>query len=161
MRRARGFSLIELIVVIAILGVFVLMLTGLEREVLGLLRGGESRRVSLADLEPVLVRLSHDILDASGYYPNNREVDGYSQSETTLILRSESGEGEGDLIVWNFAPDEVQRFTYSGPIRRSEWTWRGDVKWSISSYRGSWVRLRATIAGRPAVDRIWRPRAQS
>lgn len=154
----RGFSLVELLVTLAILSAFVLIIVALERGALNLVRETNPSRVALTDLDPVIARFGRDVLDARGYWPNNRELDGYAQDETTLILRLPPG-SEADAVVWAFSNEGASRITYTGSAPSSEWTWSGAAEWSISSFEGRWVRLRASVEDRPLMDRIWRPRA--
>ena len=157
--RDRGFSLIEMVVAMAILSVFVLIIVGLERGALGLVKEADPARVSLTDLDPVVARFGRDVLDADGYWPNNRPLDEYEQSETTLILRLPADEDD-DAVVWNFSDAGAKRVTYANGQSTSEWTWRGAAEWKISSFEERWVRLSANVEGKPLMDRIWRPRAR-
>lgn len=144
---------------LAILSIFIVIIVGLERGALGLVREADPTRVALTDLDPVIARFGRDVLDADGYWPNNRELDGFRQSESTLILRMPAGSDE-DAVVWDFTEEGASRITYAGTSVTSEWTWRGGAEWSVSSFEDRWVRLRADVDGSPLLDRIWRPRAR-
>lgn len=157
--RARGFSLIEVIISLAILSVVVLIIVGIERGTLNLLRETDPAQTSLSDLDPVLARFGRDVMDAAGYWPNNRPIDGYTQSTTTLILRLPDA-ADDEVVVWNFGEESVERITYTGTSRGSEWSWNGRAQWRIGSFDGAWVRLQASVSDRLMVDRIWRPRAR-
>lgn len=156
--RRRGFSLVEMLVALAILSVFVFIIIGLERGTLALVRDSEVRQTTLTDLDPVLARFGRDVHDAAGYWPNGRALGPYRQSESTLILRLPP-DSEGDAVVWDFTDSRVQRIVFEGNTEGTTWVWNGPAAWNISAYRGRWVRLQASIDGRALVDRIWRPRA--
>lgn len=157
---ASGFSLLELVIAMAILGALIMMFVSVQRDTLNLDRRLREPRVTAADLEPVLVRFGRDVLDSRGYYPNQRELDGFRQGPTTLLLRQHTaGPGTPDVVVWSLESDRVQRLSYTGERRLSQWAWRGPVQWQISPYEDEWVRLTASSRDTRLVDRIWRPRA--
>ena len=123
-RRQRGYTMLEIVMVIAIFGIFLLILVVVTAE----MRGYEKRMpvnfMANPQVIAVLSRLRRDVLDASASdtYPGSQ--DSYVQSEKTLIIRTMVGPAER-IVVWDFSkPGEVKRIAWNVAIP-TEWVARG------------------------------------
>lgn len=118
--RRNGFTLIELVIAMAIFGMFLIMLATLSTE----MRGQEKRYpvnfMSHPQIMTVLARLRRDVLDAFGQNP----YDNYPQSSQTLTFDTIVGGGV-QKVTWDFSkPGEVHRISYNVGIA-TEWVARG------------------------------------
>ncbi|HEX7707130.1 MAG TPA: prepilin-type N-terminal cleavage/methylation domain-containing protein [Thermoanaerobaculia bacterium] len=168
-RRARGYSLIEVVVTMSVFGLFLVVLLVLTSE----MRFYEKRLpvnfMRHPQVSIVLSKLKRDVMDAHGSDPYRAEHDGYTMSPNTLILESIQGNGGVQTIVWDFSkPGEVRRRAYNVGVAE-EWIARG-VPPDFSSQvvidavgipgRPYGVRITARDAkGRMAIDQILQPRA--
>lgn len=126
MTRQRGFTLMEVVVTMAIFGVFLLIVTTLTLE----MRGNEKRYpvnyMQHPQVIAVLSRMRRDVLDAFGSnpYPGST-IDGkYSQSPKTLIVQTIVG-GGSQIVVWDFSTKgEAHRVSYNVGVA-TEWVARG------------------------------------
>lgn len=171
--RERGFTLIEVVYVLAIFGVFLWMLTVMTEE----LRRQELRYpidfMQHPQITAVMSRLRRDVIDASLWldpqtgsktpmYPSG--IATYTQSPNTLIVYTIMGTGFGQTVVWDFGKQgEARRIAYSAGMVISDWVARGVPKFEISTYeipnRPYAVRIRArTRKGNLAIDQIFQPR---
>lgn len=159
-RRSRGFSLLELVVALAVFGGLILILTILQAE---MMKHGSSARIRLmTHPEPasLLARLRTDVLDAQGY---RGSVDGFTQNETTLLLSMISPDADPRSVVYDFGDDGmVHRYDYRAEERISEWTARGLPRFEVSSYDMPdgqvAARIQAWDNGRLVIDEILEPR---
>ena len=166
--RQRGYSLLEMVVTIAIFGVFLLIVTTVSLE----MRTNEKRHAVDFMQNPqviaVLSRLRRDVLDAFGPnpYPGSAGQGQYSQSSKTLIIETIVGGGV-QTVVWDFSKSgEVHRVSFNVGVR-SEWVARGlppDFVASIDSIEvpGRPFGVRITAAdkkGNLAIDQYLLPRA--
>lgn len=126
MNRQRGFTLMELVITMAIFGVFLMIVASLTLE----MRGQEKRYpvnfMQHPQVIAVLTRLRRDVLDGFGSdpYPDNAGGGKYVQSPKVLIVQTIVG-GGAQTVVWDFSkPGEVHRISYNVGLP-TEWVARG------------------------------------
>lgn len=132
----RGFSLIEMIVAIAILGFLVLMLVLLERDLVMFDRKTRVDLFSQPNTASVLHRLRRDVLDSWNYRASYK---GLRQSPTVLLL---DGYVDGvkirrsHVIIWDFTdPGIARRIEYADDRLVSEWSTNAQARFEVESYR--------------------------
>jgi prepilin-type N-terminal cleavage/methylation domain-containing protein len=166
--RRRGYSLMEVVVTLAIFGIFLMIIVTLSIE----MRTNEKRYtinfMQHPQIVAVLARLRRDVLDAHGQSPyRNDSPDGkYHQSDKVLIFETLIGGGT-QTIVWDFSrAGEVHRISYNVGVP-TEWVARGvppEFVPKIDSIevpgRAFGVRLSAfDKKGNLAIDQYLLPRA--
>lgn len=168
-KKQSGFSMLELVVAMAIFGGFLLLLTSLTAQ----MRQAEQRHpvdfMSHPQISAVLSRLRKDVLDAHGPDPYLESHDGYVQSPTTLLIESVQENGGVQKIVWDFSrPGEAHRRAYNVGVV-TEWVARGlpadfSSELEIDAVelpdRPWGVRIVAKDSGgNVAIDQVLQPRA--
>jgi prepilin-type N-terminal cleavage/methylation domain-containing protein len=168
-RRSAGFTLLEIVVAMAIFGIFLLVIGILTSE----MRSYEKRLpvnfMRHPQISAVVARVRRDVLDAHGSKPYRNSHGEYTMSPKTLILESVQATGGVETVVWDFSkPGEVRRISYNVGVA-SEWVARGVPEDFSSSVtldavdipgRPYGVRLIAKDRnGRIAIDQILQPRA--
>jgi prepilin-type N-terminal cleavage/methylation domain-containing protein len=163
-KRSRGFSLIEIVVALAIFALLLLILVGLESQ---LVRFDRHMRIELfTHPEPaaVLARVRRDVLDSVGYPGQQGE---WTQTATTLLLNGLDEDGKPVVIVYDFSKaNTAHRLAYHGNELFAEWSANNVPAFTIDAVelpRGETaVRLTALDNhGRVAIDQIITPRASS
>lgn len=168
MVRSRGYSLIEVVVAMAVFGVFLLILSVLTVD----MRSSEKRMpvnfMRHPQIEAVLSRLRRDVLDVHAGEVYKDTHDGYTQGKKTLILRTIQPNGGVRTIVWDFRTEgEVRRIEYNVG-NSTEWVARGlpkdfeslKIDAVLIPGRPYGVRVSARDnRGRLAIDQILQPRA--
>jgi prepilin-type N-terminal cleavage/methylation domain-containing protein len=124
--RQRGFTLMELVITMAIFGVFLMIVTSLTLE----MRGQEKRYpvnfMQHPQIVAVLSRMRRDVQDSFGSnpYPGSTEDGRYVQSPRTLIVQTIVG-GGAQVVVWDLSKrGEVHRISYNVGVP-TEWVARG------------------------------------
>lgn len=169
MRAQRGYSLLEVVVAMAIFGIFLAILFQLTAE----MRSYEKRLPVNMHKHPqviaVLARLRRDVLDAHGRTPYKDEHDGYTASSRVLILETVNASGGVETVVWDFRGHrEVRRIAYI--LGNADvWVARGlplsfgrlEIDAVKTDDDAAWAtRIMATDdRGRLAIDTILQPRA--
>ena len=163
-RQRRGFTLMEVVVTLAIFGVFLMIIVSLTLE----MRKNEAKYPVNFMLHPevasVIARMRKDIFDTL-YYP--AEFKGYSQSKSTLILYTLRQTGFATTVVWDFSTKgEVHRKEFNATDLVGDWVARGLPTFQIGDYSLSTgqdaVRIQAyDESGKLAIDEILLPRAHS
>jgi len=166
-KRERGFTLLEVIVSLALFGVFLLIITQLTREMNGYERRLPINFMAHPQVGAVLARMRRDVSDATApYYPDSYGT--YTQSQKTLIVYSLQSTGNAVTIVWDFTkPGESHRLAYSVGSLTSDWVARGVPSsfivsdFPIDGHPDS-VRLQARDQkGILAIDQLFQPRPHS
>ena len=167
--RSRGYSLLEVVVAMAIFGVFLAILFTLTAE----MRFYEKRLPVNLHRHPqviaVLSRLRRDVMDAHGRTPYKNEHDGYTSSDKVLIVETVNASGGVETVVWDFrTPREVRRRAYNVG-NAEDWVARGlpltfsqlEIDAVKTDDDAAWAtRITATDEkGRLAIDTILQPRA--
>jgi prepilin-type N-terminal cleavage/methylation domain-containing protein len=169
-RRAAGYTLLEVIIAMALFGVFILILTMLTAE----MRKYEQRLpvnfMRHPQITAVLSRMRQDVLDAdiAGMYPDTAGADDeYEQGEKVLIVRVWRMTG-AQTVVWDFRkPGEVRRISYNVG-QESTWVARGVPPEFSSAIKIDALDLGRAYAthitatdrnGKLAIDQIYQPRA--
>ncbi|HEY0592315.1 MAG TPA: prepilin-type N-terminal cleavage/methylation domain-containing protein [Thermoanaerobaculia bacterium] len=155
-RRAHGSSLIELVVAMAVFGVFLLILTALAAEYRRLDRQVRFGWFVHPDDMAVATRLRRDVLDSRGY-PESFGSD--QQTPTTLLLRRTAAR----TIVWRFGETSVRREEWNGAVLVETWTANATRRFEIGAWDApdgaTGVHLTGkTKEGRTIVDRVFAPR---
>ncbi len=168
-RRTAGYTLMEVVVAMAVFGIFLMILGVLTVE----MRSQEKRLPVNFMRHPQVVvmisKLRRDVLDAHGADPYKDAFQGYTQSPKTLIIESVQDNGGVQTVVWDFRNEgEVIRRAYNVGVP-SDWVARGlpeDFSNSLEvdavgiPGRPWGVRIRARDRkGRLAIDQILQPRA--
>jgi prepilin-type N-terminal cleavage/methylation domain-containing protein len=164
-RRARGYTMMEIVVVMALFGVFLFILVTLTTEMRRNEKKWPINFFSHPEVGYALARMRHDVLDSTAF-PDS--IDKYSQSPTTLILYTINQDGTAETVVWDFnKPGEVHRVAFKATLLSSEWKTLEDPIF-ISSFEpvGSGdeqqVHIRAIDKqGKIAIDQIFVPRPHS
>ena len=168
MVRERGYSLMEMVVAMAVFGVFLIILTMLTAE----MRQYEARLpvnfMRHPQITAVMSRLRQDVHDAWLTNPYPEEFEEYEQGPNLLIVQGMRGGGL-QTIIWDFRePGIVKRISYNVGIATT-WTARGvppDFKVQLeavdvgASEWGTRVMARDRN-GRISIDQILQPRAHN
>lgn len=169
MKRQRGFTLMELVVTMAIFGVFLMIVAALTLE----MRGQEKRYpvnfMQHPQVVSVLARLRRDVEDAFGQdpYPPSAGVAKYQQSHKVLIVQTIVVGGGAQTVVWDFSNSgEVHRISYNVGVP-TEWIARGlprefsaDIDAVVTPGHPFGVRITAIDKShRLAIDQYLQPRA--
>jgi prepilin-type N-terminal cleavage/methylation domain-containing protein len=168
-KRQRGYSLLEIVVAMAVFGIFLAVLFQLTAE----MRFYEKRLPVNMHKHPqviaVLARLRRDVLDAHGRTPYKTSYEEYVSSDKVLILESVNASGGVETIVWDFrTAGEVRRIAYNVG-NATQWVARG-LPLSFSQLEIDAVKTDDDAAwatrivakderGRIAIDTILQPRA--
>jgi len=122
-RRARGYSLMEIVVVMALFGVFLFILVTLTAEMRRNEKKWPVNFFARPEVGSILARMRHDILDATSF-PNN--IDTYTQSPTSLIVYTIAPDrSSAETVVWDLSkPGEVHRKVYKANLPPTEWVAR-------------------------------------
>lgn len=153
---AGGSSLIELVVAMAVFGVFLLILTALAGEYRRLDRQLRYAWFVHPDDMAVATRLRRDVLDSRGY-PDSFGTD--QQTPTTLLLSRSAAR----TVVWRFAESSVRREEWKGAVLVETWTAKATRRFEIDAWEApdgaTGVHLIGrTDEGRTVVDRVFAPR---
>jgi prepilin-type N-terminal cleavage/methylation domain-containing protein len=122
-RRARGYTMIEIVVTLAIFGVFLFIIVTLTAEMRRNEKKWPVNFFSHPEVGSVLARMRRDIYDSTAR-PDNFET--YNSSPTTLIVYTINNDGTAETVVWDFTtPGEAHRKAFKATMLSSEWTARG------------------------------------
>ena len=168
-RKERGYSLLEAIVAMAILGMFLAVFFTLTAE----MRFYERRLPINFHKHPqviaVLARLRRDVLDAHGRSPYLEKWKEYESGDQVLILETVVASGGVETVVWDFrTAGEVRRIAHVAG-ESDQWLARGlpieFAKLEIDAVKtgdgAAWATRIIAIdsEGRLAIDTIFQPRA--
>lgn len=166
-RRARGFTLVEVIVSMAVFGVVIAILAIMTAEMRAHQKRMPMNFMKHPQISAVLSRMRRDVQDAFSAQPYLKEHDGYTMNERVLIIRSMQPTGGVQTVVWDFRePGIVRRKAYNVGVA-TEWVARGvptGFNVTIDAVKVEdrpWgVRLIAVDEEkRVAIDQIFQPRA--
>lgn len=171
MRRSRGFSLLEVVVAMAIFSIFLVIAFSLTSDMRKWEKNLPVNFMRNPQIMSVIARMRRDVLDIqiNGEAPTYlNDHDGYKMGEKTLILQTILKDGL-HVIVWDFSEPGVARRIAYDVGNKSQWTARGlppefsagvevdAVKFQDRAYA---VRLKAKDSnGQLAIDQILQPRA--
>jgi prepilin-type N-terminal cleavage/methylation domain-containing protein len=167
-RATAGFTLLEIVVAMAIFGLFIFVMLSLTMEMVRYERKLQINFLRHPQIIAVIARMRRDVLDAYGDKPYEVTIDGYENTPKTLVLESLHESGSTQTIVWDFStPGVVLRRAYkTGEVR--EWVARGVPPefnagtkiTDVENQKGApGVRLIATdTKGRVEIDQIFLPR---
>lgn len=169
----RGYTLLEMTVLIAVFGVFLMIFFGLTAE----MRGWEKRLpvnfMKHPQVAAVVSRLRRDVSDAyipfGGNSPYRNEVGIFKKDPQILMLETLQTDGTAETVVWDFRePGVVHRHTFIKDVKTDTWTARGlprsfaiDID-AVRVHTGRPWAVRITAEdekGRLAIDQILQPRA--
>lgn len=122
-RRARGYTMLEIVVTLAIFGVFLFIIVTLTAEMRRNEKKWPVNFFSHPEVGSVLARMRRDIYDSTAR-PDNFET--YNSSPMTLIVYTINDDGTAETVVWDFTtPGEVHRKAFKATMLSSEWAAHG------------------------------------
>jgi hypothetical protein len=123
-RRERGHSLMEIVVVLAVFGVFLYVVVSLTAEMRRQEKKYPVNFLANPEVNAVLVRMRRDICDTTAYYEEYATVPA---SDQVLWLDTITEAGTSEVVMWDFrTTGEVHRRVYnSAQVQVSEWVIRG------------------------------------
>ena len=163
MRRQRGYTMMEIVMTLAVFGVFLMIIIALTMD----MKRNEARYpinyMAHPEVAGLIARMRKDIFDTK-YYP--AAFQGYSQTKKTLILYTLQQTGFAVTVVYDFnTPGQVHRITYNATQQIGDWVARGVPEtFEINAYPSAGgqdgVRISARDTNsRLAIDEIFIPRA--
>jgi prepilin-type N-terminal cleavage/methylation domain-containing protein len=159
-RRQNGYTLLEIVMVLAIFGIFILVLVEVTADMMNYERRNPMNFMMHPQVSVVVARMQRDVEDATApYYKGS--VDTYTQGPQTLILYVLSPGGAQD-VVWDFSQKgEVHRYSYNVGVK-TEWMARGLPDFQLTDFpiegKPDSVRIKAYQGGKLAIDQIFQPR---
>lgn len=160
-RRLRGYSLLEVVVTMAVFGIFLFIIVTLTAEMRRVEKKWPVNYFAHPEVGGVLARIRRDVYDSTNVMDN---FETYSRSDTTLIVYTINQDGTGETVVWDFStPGEAHRKAFKATQLSSEWVARSlpaftEVAEPMPSGHDA-VRIRAFDKGNKlAIDEIFVPR---
>ena len=160
-KRARGYSLMEIVVTLAVFGTFLWIVVILTSE----MRANEKRYpinyMAHPEVGSLMARMRKDVFDTK-YYPATFQ--SYQQTPQTLILYTLRQTGFGETVIWDFrTAGEVHRKAFNATQLTADWVARGVPDFQIGSFTLNTgqdaVRITAIDEqNRLAIDEIFVPR---
>lgn len=160
-RRARGYSLIELTVTLALFGTFLLIIAILTAEMHRNEKRWPINFMTHPDVSAIVSRLRRDVYD-SKYFPDTWQ--SYTNGDQTPIIYTITPAGFGETIVWDFrTPGQVTRHAWTANQPQSDWTARGTPAFTTEKYDAPNGQTGIHVVavddkGRLAIDQILIPR---
>ena len=132
--RRRGYSLMEVVVTLAVFGMLLLIVTVVTAE----MRANEKRYpinyLAHPEVGSVMARLRKDVLDTK-YYPD--AFQGYEQTPETLILYTLRQSGFAETVVYDFRTHgAVHRKVFNATEMTGDWVANG-----VPVFQKSWLSL--------------------
>ena len=164
--RRRGYTLLEVVIALAVFGIFLLIIVGLTAE----MRANEKRYpvnfMAHPEISGVMARMRKDICDSTRYVG---EWQGYTQTHQTLVIYTLTQGGTAETVVWDFrSAGEVHRKAWVATELRTDWVARGLPNFTVNIDTYSLptgqdaVRIQALDdQNRLAIDEIFVPRPHS
>lgn len=159
--RERGFTLMEVVVSLALFGIFIFIIAQLTAQMFGYERRLPVNFMAHPQVGALLSRLRRDVFDSVNY-PDSFNT--YTQNPQTLILEVVLPTGFQETIVWDFSTKgEVHRKGFSVGNMTTDWIARGTPQFKIKDFEienhPDSVRIQAVDkGGRLSVDQIYQPR---
>ncbi|MDP9360661.1 MAG: prepilin-type N-terminal cleavage/methylation domain-containing protein [Acidobacteriota bacterium] len=160
-RRARGYTLMEIVVTMALFGVFLFIIVTLTSEMHRNEKKWPINFFTHPEVGSVLARIRRDVFDSISLLDN---FDTYTSSPATLIVYTINQDGTAETVVWDFSkPGEVHRKAYKATLLSSEWMARSVPIFTSSQQPMPTgqvaVRIQAIDKeGKLAIDEIFVPR---
>jgi prepilin-type N-terminal cleavage/methylation domain-containing protein len=165
--RERGFSLLEIVIVLAMFGAFLWIVVVLTAEMVGYDKRLPVNYLAHPQVGGLVARLRRDVSSACcSYYPDSYAT--YTQSSNTLIVETLVRSGFSERVVWDFSTEgEAHRHAFSAGAETSHWVARGLPRIEVADFpipnkpqKTDSVRIKAyDKKGRLALDQIFQPRA--
>lgn len=129
----RGFTLLELVITMAVFGIFLMIIVSLTMD----MRKNEARYpvnfMAHPEVAGLIARLRKDVFDTL-YFPGDWQ--GYTQTKKTLILYTLRQTGFAETIVYDFTkPNEVHRISFNATQQTGDWVARGVPTFEINAYQ--------------------------
>ena len=164
-RRARGYTMLEISITLALFGVFLFIIVTMTSEMRRNEKKWPVNFFTHPEVGSVLARIRRDVYDSTSL-PDT--FDSYTASPTTLILYTISVDrSSAETVVWDFSkPGEARRKAYRATALSSEWVARSVPIFICSSCSApesvggeAAVRIQALDKeGKLAIDEIFVPR---
>jgi len=161
--RQPGYSLLELVIALAVFGIFLMIIVTLTSEMRANEKSYPVNFMAHPEMSGVMARMRKDIYDTMSY---TAEWQGYTQTHQTLVIYTLTQGGGAETVVWDFrTAGEVHRKAWVATELRTDWVARGLPNFSvdIDTYTlptgQDAVRIKATDdQNRLAIDEIFVPR---
>jgi prepilin-type N-terminal cleavage/methylation domain-containing protein len=123
-RCARGYTMLEIVITLALFGVFLFIIVTMTAEMRRNEKKWPVNFFTHPETGSVLARMRRDIYDST-LRPDDFET--YSNSSPlTLIVYTINSDGTAETVVWDFTtPGEVHRKAFKATLLSSEWMARG------------------------------------
>jgi len=168
-RRDSGYTLMEIVVAMAVFGIFLVVLVTLTAEMRRYEKKLPVNFMKHPQMTAVLSRMRKDVLDADGentyvsdWPPTNPE---YTMGKQVLIINTWDPNGR-KTVVWDLREAGIaRRRIYNVGIVATDWVARGlpaQLEFDSVEFPGRPYGVRVTakdINGRIAIDQIFQPRA--
>jgi prepilin-type N-terminal cleavage/methylation domain-containing protein len=160
-RRARGYTMLEIAVTLALFGVFLFIIVTMTAEMRRNEKKWPINFFTHPDVGSVLARMRRDIYDSTAQ-PENFET--FNASPLTLIVYTINNDGTAETVVWDFTtPGEAHRKAFKATLLSSEWMARGVPSFTATTEAmpsgENAIRVQATDKERKlAIDEIIVPR---
>jgi prepilin-type N-terminal cleavage/methylation domain-containing protein len=118
-RRARGYTMMEIVITMALFGVFLFIIVTMTAEMRRVEKKWPVNFFAHPEVGSVLARMRRDIYDSTAR-PDSFET--YSASPLTLIVYTINNDGTAETVVWDFTtPGEAHRKAFKATLLSSEW----------------------------------------
>jgi hypothetical protein len=124
-RSAAGLSLLEVVVTVAIFGVFIIIVVTLTEELRRQTAFYPVNFMSHPEVNATLARMRRDVNDATFFYPEYATIKAVEPD--VLWVDTITNAGTSEVVMWDFrTPGEVHRRTYnSAQEETKDWVARG------------------------------------